>query len=158
MSRIVLHLPIYTFHIDSGQHVSNIVYVQWMEIGRNKLLEEVGLPVHEIAKDRGIAPVLVSTEITYKKQLFLGDKVRMELWLSELGNASAVMEFLFLNDSGTEVAAGRQKGIFFNTATKRPHRLSEAERKLFTTYLEIRPDPAYDTLRRNPLPVEGQKR
>ena len=152
MSRIVLHLPIYTFHIDSGQHVSNIVYVQWMEMGRNKLLEEVGLPVHEIARDRGIAPVLLSTEITYRKQLFLGDKVRMELWISELGNASAVMDFLFLNDKGDEVATGRQKGIFFNMASKRPYRLSEPERKLFSVYLEGVSEGQKKTETRNSVP------
>ena len=45
MNKVVFDQEIYTFHIDFAGHVSNIVYVQWMEIGRLKLLEAVGLPV-----------------------------------------------------------------------------------------------------------------
>jgi acyl-CoA thioester hydrolase len=48
MRQIELIRPIYTFQIDYAQHVSNIVYIQWMEIARLKLLEEAGLPVHVI--------------------------------------------------------------------------------------------------------------
>ena len=157
MKQIILDLPVYSFHIDSGQHVSNIVYIQWMEIGRLQLLEEIGMPIDKIARDQGIAPVLMSTEITYRKQLYLGERVRMELWLSELGNASAVMEFRFQNGKGEEVATGRQKGIFLNVATQRPHRLNESERKLFEQFLEGLSDSHPRTTEKAALNPESRK-
>ena len=65
MKRITFEMPIYTFQIDFAGVVSNIVYIQWMEMGRNKLLETTGFPAHQLVKD-GIIPVLVITEITTK--------------------------------------------------------------------------------------------
>ena len=69
MKKIEYIKPIYKYEIDSGQHVSNIAYVQWMEVGRLKLMEEVGLPAHEV-KLKGFVPALIRTEICYKKPLF----------------------------------------------------------------------------------------
>lgn len=139
--KVVLELPIYTFQIDFNRHVSNIVYVQWMEIARLMLLEELGLPVHEIEK-AGFVPVLIETQINYRRPLALGDPARVELWLSELGNASARLEFRFYGAGGALAATGRQKGLFVSTATNRPIRLTEAQRRLFEPYLGPAGEPA----------------
>jgi len=61
-------MPICTFQIDFARHVSNIVYVQWMEIGRLLLLKAVGLPV-ERAAESGAVPIIVETAISYKNPL-----------------------------------------------------------------------------------------
>ena len=116
-------------------HVNNTVYIQWMEVGRVKLLEAVAMPTHEIAQ-QGFAPVLVQTQITYKLPLYLGDRPQVELWLSELRGASAVMQFRFHNDQQVLVAEGQQTGLFVNTQTMRPKRLTAEEKALFTAYLE----------------------
>lgn len=134
MRKISFKLEIYSYHIDFIGHVSNIVYIQWMEIGRSKLLEAVGLPVHEISK-QGFVPVLVNTEITYKTPLYLGDTVHVNLWLSELRHASAVMKFCFYNGEGTLAAEGFQKGLFVDQKTMRPRRLQIEEKELFQPYL-----------------------
>lgn len=134
MQKICFELEVYSFHIDFIGHVNNIVYVQWMEIGRTKLLEAIGLPTHEIF-DQGFVPVLVHTNIAYKSPLFLGDRVRVELWLSELRNASAVMQFRFYNAAATLAAEGWQKGLFADRQSMRPRRLRSEERALFLPYL-----------------------
>ncbi len=139
--KVVLDLPIYTFQIDFNRHVSNIVYVQWMEVARLKLLEELGLPVHEIEK-AGFVPVLIETRINYRRPIALGDPARVELWLSELGNASAWLEFRFYGAAGELAATGRQKGLFVSTATMRPIRLSDEQRRLFEPYLGPAEEPA----------------
>ena len=136
MQKITFELEVYSFHIDFIGHVNNTVYVQWMEIGRTKLLETVGLPTHEIFK-QGFVPVLVQTEITYKSPLYLGDRVHLEMWISELKNASAVMQFSFFNHDRVLAATGSQKGLFMDRHTKRPRRLSLEERELFTPYLHL---------------------
>jgi acyl-CoA thioester hydrolase len=82
--------------------------------------------------------VLVSTEIAYKKPLVLGDKVRVELWLSDLQNVSATLEFRFFK--GDDLAAvGKQRGLFINTVTTRPYRLQPDDRVRFEPYLESAP-------------------
>jgi len=134
MKKISLNLEIYPYQIDFIGHVNNSVYIQWMEIGRTKLLDAVGLPLPEIAK-RGFLPVLVQTNITYKNPLYLGNEVQMKLWLSELRAASAIIEFHFYNGDRTLVAEAQQKGLFIDTETKRPHRLQSDERELFSSYV-----------------------
>ncbi|MDV2992869.1 MAG: hypothetical protein N4J56_002523 [Chroococcidiopsis sp. SAG 2025] len=134
MKKICLDLEIYTYQIDFVGHVNNSVYQQWMEIGRTKLLEAVGMPIHAIA-ERGFVPILVQTNITYKNPLYLGDRVRLELWLSELRAASAIIDFCFFNGDNTLVAEAQQKGLFIDRETKRPRRLQTEERELFSPYV-----------------------
>lgn len=134
MRKICYDLEIYTYQIDFIGHVNNSVYVQWMEIGRHKLLEAINLPTQEIAK-QGFVPVLVRTEITYKLPLHLGETVHVELWLSELKHASGVMQFRFYNGGGVLVATGQQKGLFVDWKTMRPRRLQPEEKALFLPYL-----------------------
>ena len=134
MQKICFELEVYSFHIDFIGHVNNIVYVQWMEIGRTKLLEAIGLPTHEIFI-QGFVPVLVQTNIIYKSPLFLGDRVQVELWLSELRNASAIMQFRFYNAEEILAAEGWQKGLFADRKSMRPRRLRPEERALFLPYV-----------------------
>jgi acyl-CoA thioester hydrolase len=135
MRQIEFDQPVYTFQVDYAQHVSNIVYIQWMEIARLKLLDEAGLPVHLIKK-RGFVPVLTHTEINYRKPLVLGDKVRVVLWISELKRISATLNFQFFNQEDDLVADGVQVALFINLANQRPYRLPPEERARFEPYLE----------------------
>lgn len=140
MNKIIFDLQIYSFQIDFNNHVSNIVYSQWMEIGRTKLLEAIAMPVHRIAEE-GFVPVLISTEIHFKSPLLLGDMVHVNLWLSELRHASAVMSFEFSKSDGTHnqtiAAIAKQKGIFADRETMKPYRLKPHQREKFAMFLHI---------------------
>ena len=135
MQKIIFYQDIYTFHIDFAGHVSNIVYIQWMEIGRLKLLEAVGMNVATLTNKDNIFPTLVATDIQYKKPLFLGDKVRIEVWLSKLKNVSAVMQFRFYNQSGELTTTGSQTGLFIDGTFHKPHRITEKQHAAFASYL-----------------------
>lgn len=134
MKKVSFGLEIYTYQIDFVGHVSNIVYIQWMEIGRAKLLEAMGMAIDELASE-GIAPVLVGTEITYKEPLYLGDQVRVEIWISELRRASALIEFRFYKNGDVLAASGSQKGLFIHRESKRPYRLTSDMRARFAPFL-----------------------
>lgn len=136
MNKVTFDLSIYTFQIDFMKHVSNIVYIQWMEIGRTRLLEAIGMPVEKIA-EQGFGPVLVESHIAYKKPLVIGDQVKVETWFSELAQASAWLEYRFYNGKGELAAVGRQRGIFVDMATGKPRRLSAEERPRFAPYLIV---------------------
>jgi acyl-CoA thioester hydrolase len=140
MQKITFELDVYTYQIDFLGHVNNAVYIHWMEIGRLKLLEPVGMPTHQVLQ-QGFAPVLVQTSITYKSPLYLSDHVQIDLWLSELRQASAIMQFRFYNSQQVLAAEGAQKGLFADKQTLRPRRLRPEERALFVPYLEPIPEP-----------------
>ena len=136
MKKVIFTENIYTYHIDFAGHVSNIVYIQWMEVARLKLLEAAGLPVHEIVEKLGLFPTLIRTEVQYHKQLFLGDTVRIEVWLSKLRNASAIMEFRFYNSNNELTVSGNQTGLFINKKSHRPTPLDKKSVASFAEYLE----------------------
>jgi acyl-CoA thioester hydrolase len=134
VQKLSFEMPIYTYQIDFLGHVSNIVYIQWMEVGRLRLMEAVGMPVHQIAK-QGFAPVLLHTEIKYQHPLKMGDSVRIDLWLSELKRVSARLEFRFFNQDSVAVASGSQRGAFIDLQTMNPRRLRLEEQQILETFL-----------------------
>ena len=137
MQKVSFEQEIHTFQIDFLGHVNNAVYIQWMEIGRSKLLEAAGMVIDEILK-QDFAPLLVETSIRYRVPLYLGERVRVEVWLSELRKTSGILQFRFYNDQGTLVAEGHQKGVFIDTHSLRPRRLRPEERALFLPYLDAK--------------------
>jgi acyl-CoA thioester hydrolase len=135
MKKLNIDLSIYTFDIDFAGHVGNNVYLQWVEIGRCKFMEAVGFPIHA-SIESGFIPVVVNMNITYKKPLYLGNKVSLEIWLSELKKATHILNFHFYNGDGILAATGYQKGIFVNSKTQRPSSISSDIRDLFLPYLQ----------------------
>lgn len=134
MNKLNFELEVYTYQIDIVGHLSNIIYIEWMEIGRLKLLDAIGLPVTELTQ-RDTFPILVNTNITYKKPIFYGDKIKAQVWISKLNEASAIIEFRFYKNDDILAATGNQKGLFITGKTGRPYRLQIEERKLFEQYL-----------------------
>lgn len=128
-----LDLEIRTFEIDFAGHVSNIVYVQWLEIARTALLDAVGLPIPRLVEE-GFAPIVARTEIEYRRPLELGDPVRVSLAITKMRSLSAFMEFEIASN-GELAASARQLGLFVSTATGKPRRLTTEIRDHFTPYI-----------------------
>ncbi len=135
MNKFIYTEQVYTYHIDIVGHVNNIIYIQWLENGRMKLLEAMGIPVTDLSKKEGILPILTETNILYKKPLFIHNLVRIEMWVSKLNNASAILEFRFYNENDELCASAWQKGLFINTKTMKPTRLTDKHREAFEKYL-----------------------
>jgi acyl-CoA thioester hydrolase len=130
---VEIDLDVYTFDIDFAGHVSNIAYLRWLEIARLRLLEEVGSPTEQLVA-RGLAPVLVRTEIDYRSPLVLGDPVHVSLWLTELRAASATLAFEVASASRV-AATAVQRGLFVDLASGRPRRLPVGVRDRLAPYL-----------------------
>ncbi len=80
--RIESELEIKTYDIDVAGHVNNIVYVRWLEDLRSKLLS-TRRPVSEML-ERDFYPVVVSTQIRYRTQLTLTDKLKGVIWIESV--------------------------------------------------------------------------
>lgn len=122
MQKLKFTEPIYTYQIDYVGHVNNIIYVQWLENARVKLIEAMGLTISEIAEQDDILPIITETIIQYKKPFFLNNKVHIEVWVSEMFNVSANFKFRFLNENGDVCSTSQQKVLFIDKATQRPSR------------------------------------
>ena len=71
------------FDTDCGGVVSNIAYLRFIEIARTLLAEDLGLALAEMAETQKY-PVVVHTEIDYRRAAKLGDRLVVEGWLDRL--------------------------------------------------------------------------
>jgi YbgC/YbaW family acyl-CoA thioester hydrolase len=81
--RIRTEVRVMFFDTDCGGVVHNIAYLRFVEIARTLLAEELGLGLSEMAESQKY-PVVVRTEIDYRKGARLGDRLRVEGWLDQL--------------------------------------------------------------------------
>jgi YbgC/YbaW family acyl-CoA thioester hydrolase len=81
--RIHTQVQVMFFDTDCGGVVSNIAYLRFIEIARTLLAEELGLALSEMAKSHRY-PVVVRTEIDYRRPAKLGDRLVIDGWLDRL--------------------------------------------------------------------------
>jgi YbgC/YbaW family acyl-CoA thioester hydrolase len=81
--RIRTEIQVMFFDTDCGGVVHNIAYLRFVEIARTLLAEELGLGLAQMA-DTQKYPVVVRTEIDYRKGAKLGDRLIVEGWLDQL--------------------------------------------------------------------------
>jgi YbgC/YbaW family acyl-CoA thioester hydrolase len=84
--RIRTEVQVMFFDTDCGGVVSNIAYLRFIEIARTLLAEELGLPLAEMVKTQKY-PVVVRTEIDYRRAAKLGDRLVIDGWLDDLQRA-----------------------------------------------------------------------
>ena len=81
--RIETEVQVMFFDTDCAAVVHNIAYLRFIEIARTLLAEKLGMGLSEMART-GLYPVVVRTEIDYKKPAVLGDKLAVLGWLESV--------------------------------------------------------------------------
>jgi YbgC/YbaW family acyl-CoA thioester hydrolase len=71
---IQTELQVMFFDTDCAAVVHNIAYLRFVEVARTLLAEQLGMGLADMAKS-GVYPVVVRTEIDYKRPAVLGDKL-----------------------------------------------------------------------------------
>ena len=84
--RIRTNMQVMFFDTDCGGVVSNIAYLRFIEIARTHLAEELGLALVEMAQKQRY-PVVVRTEINYRRPAKLVDRLVVEGWLDRAERA-----------------------------------------------------------------------
>ena len=84
--RVRTNVQVMFFDTDCGGVVSNIAYLRFIEIARTHLAEELGLALVEMAQKQRY-PVVVRTEINYRRAARLGDRLVIEGWLDHVERA-----------------------------------------------------------------------
>jgi YbgC/YbaW family acyl-CoA thioester hydrolase len=72
--RIETETQVMFFDTDCAAVVHNIAYLRFIEVARTLLAEQLGMGLTEMART-GLYPVVVRTEIDYRKPAVLGDKL-----------------------------------------------------------------------------------
>jgi len=102
-------LQVMFFDTDAGGVVSNITYLRFIEVARTLLAEELGLSLAQMSATQTY-PVVVRTEIDYKRGAKLGDRLVVEGWLEELARVRFWCRFKITRPADhTLIAECRQK-------------------------------------------------
>jgi YbgC/YbaW family acyl-CoA thioester hydrolase len=106
--RITTEVQVMFFDTDCGGVVSNIAYLRFIEIARTALAEKLGLHLAEMARTQRY-PVVVRTEIDYRRAAKLADRLTVEGWLDDLQRARFFCAFRITRPAdGTLIADCRQ--------------------------------------------------
>jgi YbgC/YbaW family acyl-CoA thioester hydrolase len=81
--RIRTEVQVMFFDTDCAAVVHNIAYLRFIETARTLLAEQLGLPLVQMTEEKKY-PVVVRTEINYRRAAKLGDKLIVEGWLDQL--------------------------------------------------------------------------
>ncbi|HSV62992.1 MAG TPA: thioesterase family protein [Chthoniobacterales bacterium] len=106
--RIRTEVQVMFFDTDCAAVVHNIAYLRFIEIARTLLAEELGLGLAAMAETQKY-PVVVRTEIDYRRAAKLGDKLTIEGWLDRLERVRFWCAFKIIRPSDeTLIAECRQ--------------------------------------------------
>jgi YbgC/YbaW family acyl-CoA thioester hydrolase len=84
--QIHTELQVMFFDTDCGGVVHNIAYLRFIETARTLLADKLGLKLVEMAESQQY-PVVVRTEIDYRRGARLGDRLRVDGWLDRVQRA-----------------------------------------------------------------------
>src|SRR6266498_5737136 len=123
--RIRTQVQVMFFDTDCGGVVSNIAYLRFIEIARTLLAEELGLALTEMAENHRY-PVVVRTEIDYRRAARLGDQLVIEGWLDRAERARFWCAFRITRpEDNTLIADCRQMLALIEMPTGKLLRLPE---------------------------------
>ena len=123
--RIRTEMQVMFFDTDCGGVVSNIAYLRFIEIARTHLAEKLGLALREMA-EKQTYPVVVRTEIDYRRAAKIGDRLVIEGWLEQVERARFWCSFQITRpEDNTLIAQCRQMLALIEMPTGKLLRLPE---------------------------------
>jgi acyl-CoA thioester hydrolase len=125
---VELALKVQTYDIDFANHVNNQVYVRWLEDLRMELLR-VYYPLEQLMT-AGVAPILASTHIVYRRSIGLFDEPIGRMWCVEMGRATLSLHAEIVVE-GHVCATAVQRGILLRLGTTKPARIPEGLAEAF---------------------------
>jgi acyl-CoA thioester hydrolase len=123
-----LDLVVRMYDIDFNGHVSNIVYIRWLEDMRMVGFEKI-VPIKSCL-DLGQVPVLIRTDIRYRRPVKMFDEPKGLLWVSGYTKTTFILEAEILV-RGTRFTDATQTGVFVNESTGKLIRLPDSLVKRF---------------------------
>lgn len=111
-------------------------YLVWMEIGRTKLIEDLGYEYAQLEADGYLSPV-TDLSIQYRAALRYGQKALVRTWVEQHGKLRTVYGYEILHEDGTIAATATSEHVLVKKDTFRPVSLSKVDPAWDAKYKEI---------------------
>ncbi|PLR78580.1 hypothetical protein CU633_04960 [Bacillus sp. V3-13] len=94
-------------------------YLIWMELGRTKLIEDLGFNYAKLEEDGIISPV-IDIQASYKKPVRYGEKALVKTWIEEYDGFRVAYAYEIEDESGNIAVTGLSKHVCVKKETFRP--------------------------------------
>lgn len=130
------------FDTDCGGVVHNIAYLRMIETCRTRLAAQLGMDLAKMAETQ-LFPVVVRTEVDYRRSAKLGDRLKIHGWISSVEKVRFWCRFEVRRTSDDELLiASRQALALVQMPAARPKRLPADIRDMCEKHAtEERPNP-----------------
>jgi YbgC/YbaW family acyl-CoA thioester hydrolase len=133
--RVRTDVQVMFFDTDCAAVVHNLAYLRFIEMARTHLAEELGMGLADMARS-GQYPVVVRTEIDYRRPAALGDKLAIHGWLDSVERMRFWCAFeIRRTGDDTLIATSRQMMALIQMPAGKPVRLPA---DWATTYAHLR--------------------
>ena len=130
-SAFALRLTAADSDIDELGHVSNVVYVRWLQDVAHAHSRACGWDIPEY-RDIGAVFVVRRHEIDYIRPVYARDAVLARTWVAGFSGASCERRTRFVRESdGLELARGVTTWVFVSSDAGRPKRIPDALAEAF---------------------------
>ncbi|RNF41126.1 acyl-CoA thioesterase [Planococcus salinus] len=112
-------------------------YLIWLEIGRTKLIEDIGFTYAGMEEQGFISPV-TDVSIQYKAALRYGQKAKVRTWVEDHGRLRTTYGYEVVHEDGTIAAKATSEHVVVKKDTFRPVPLKKVNPAWNEKYEEIK--------------------
>ncbi|MFB4164186.1 acyl-CoA thioesterase [Alteribacillus sp. JSM 102045] len=98
-------------------HHSN--YIVWCELGRTKLIKELGFDYRDL-EDSGIVSPVINIDLNYKFPAHFGETITLSTWIDSYDGIRVVYGYKVVNEKGQLCAEGNSSHVCVKKETFRP--------------------------------------
>ena len=111
-------------------------YLVWMEIGRTKLIQDLGYTYAQLEADGYLSPV-TDLSIQYKAAMRYGQKAVIRTWIESHGRLRTTYGYEIVHEDGTIAATATSEHVLVKKETFRPVSLAKVDAGWDAKYTEI---------------------
>lgn len=112
-------------------------YLVWMEIGRTKLIEDLGYTYAGLEAEGYLAPV-IDISIQYKKSMKYGQNAIVRIWIESHERLRTVYGYEIVHEDGTVAATAKSEHVLVKKDTFRPVTLKKVHPEWDAKYNEVK--------------------
>ena len=112
-------------------------YLVWMEIGRTKLIEDLGYTYAGLEAEGYVSPV-IDLSIQYKKAMKYGQKAIVRIWVESHDRLRTTYGYEIVHEDGTVAVTATSEHVLVKKENFRPVSLQKIHPEWDAKYLEIR--------------------
>ncbi|HSP23364.1 MAG TPA: thioesterase family protein [Planococcus sp. (in: firmicutes)] len=112
-------------------------YIIWLEIGRTKLIEDLGFTYAGMESEGYLSPV-TDVSIQYKAPMRYGQKAVVRTWVEEHGRLRTTYGYEIVHEDGTLAAKATSEHVVVKKETFRPVSIQKVFPEWHEKYQEVK--------------------